>query len=93
MIRLNVRTVKGKKVNEMGVKCEDIFLADLYHAPSSAKVSAYKKAKETCRNEGGTAFRIGNANCYQFTATWVIKDGNKIYRRVLTKDNSYIVEL
>ena len=93
MIRLDLRTAKGKRVNKMGINCKGIFLTDLYHTPSSAKVYAYKKAMETCRNEGGTSFRIGNANCFQFTASWLVKHGDKTYRRVLTKENSYIVEL
>lgn len=93
MTILNLRTAKGRRVNNMGLTCNDIFINELYHNPSSAKVTAYKKALVMCRDESGTSFRIGNANSFQFTATWLVNDNGKLYRRVITKDNSYKILL
>ena len=56
------------------------------------KSKAIKRCMNMCEAGNGVCFRVGNANSFGFTATWMYKKGNVWYRRVETKDNSYIVE-
>lgn len=93
MINLNLRTAKGRKIDAMGVACKGYNLEDIYKTTwSNAKTEAMKRCMNMCEADNGVCFRVGNANSFGFTATWLYKKGNVWYRRVETKDNSYIVE-
>ena len=91
MIKLSLNSVHGKRVNAMGVACKGYSLSDLYKTCSSAKYEAFNRCMTMCEADKGIGFRVGNANTFGFTATWLYKRGNVWYRRVETKDNSYIV--
>lgn len=92
MINLNLRTAKGRKIDAMGVACKGYTLEDIYKTTwSSAKTEAMKRCMDMCEDDNGVCFRVGNANSFGFTATWLYKKDNVWYRHVETKDNSYIV--
>lgn len=93
MIILNLRTAKGRKIDAMGVACKGYTLDDIYKTTwSNAKTEAMKRCMDMCENDNGVCFRVGNANSFGFTVTWLYKKDDVWYRRVETKDNSYIVE-
>ena len=49
--------------------------------------------EQCCKGENSTAFGVGNANSFGFTASWLeTKDGEGVMR-IETKDNSYLVWL
>ena len=91
MITLSLNTVRGKRVNAMGVACTAYSLSDIYKTWSNAKSKAFNRCVAMCEADNGISFRVGNANTFGFTATWLYKKDDILYRRVETKDNSYIV--
>lgn len=46
-----------------------------------------------CNGENSTAFGVGNANSYGFTASWLETKDNENVMRIETKRNSYLVWL
>lgn len=94
MIELKFSTKRGKKVYEMGNRCWHAQLNCLYESWSMAKQKAFDQCwEEYANDEHSTAFGIGNANTFGFTASWLtVIDGEKALR-VETKDNSYLVWL
>ena len=87
-------TARGKKLYDMGCKCCWSSLHNIYENWSAAKENAFNWCFEQFRNgENSTAFGVGNANSFGFTASWLeTKDGEDVMR-IETKDNSYLVWL
>lgn len=93
MINLNLRTAKGRKIDAMGVACKGYNLEDIYKTTwSNAKTEAMKCCMDMCEADNGVCFRVGNANNFCFTATWLYRKDGKWFRRVETKSNSYLIE-
>lgn len=92
MISLNLRTVKGRRINAMGASCTGHSLSDLYKTYSNAKNEAFNRCLAMCEADNGISFRVRSANRFGFIASWLYKKDDVWYRRVETKDNSYIVE-
>ena len=93
MINLNLRTAKGRRIDAMGVACKGYTLEDIYKTTwSIAKTEAMKRCMDMCEADNGVCFRVGNANSFGFTATWLYRKGRKWFRRVETKSNSYLIE-
>ena len=94
MTELKGSTKRGQRVISMGERCCWASLNNLYDRWSDAKQRAFDWCWEQyCKDEYSTAFGVGNANSFGFTASWVlIKDGENCMR-VETKDNSYLVWL
>lgn len=78
----------------MGNKCCWNSLHNLYEKWSDAKERAFNRCWELYRKgENSTAFGVGNANSFGFTASWLeTKDGEDVMR-IETKDNSYLLWL
>lgn len=87
-------TSRGKQLYEMGNTCCWPSLGNLYDKWSPAKQCAFNRCWEHyCKGENSTAFGVGNANSFGFTASWLeTKDGENVMR-IETKDNSYLVWL
>ena len=93
MIILNLRTARGRRIDAMGVACKGYNLQDIYKTTwSNSKSEAIKRCMAMCEDDNGVCFRVGNANSFGFTATWICRKDGKWYRRVETKDNSYLIE-
>lgn len=94
MKEYNASTKRGQALISMGDKCCWPLLNNLYARWSDAKQKAYDWCFEQYTNDNqSTAFGIGNANTFSFTASWIaIKDGENVLR-VETKNNSYLVWL
>lgn len=94
MRELKASTKTGQKIITMGNSCCWYSLNNLYNSWSPAKQRAYDWCWEQYVNtENATAFGIGNANSFGFTASWLgTLEGENILR-VETKDNSYLVWL
>ena len=89
--KISIRTAQGRALNDRALKCKNLTLDDIYKTCSQAKKDAYQECKELCNIDNGMWFRIGNANTFGFTATWLFEGDGKIYRRVVTKSNSYLI--
>ena len=87
-------TKRGQELISMGKRCHCGSLYDLYDRFSEAKQKAFDWCREQYANDNqSTDFRVGNANSFGFTCSWLsIKDGENIMR-IETKDNSYLVWL
>lgn len=88
---ISIRTEEGRKVNESALHCMFLTLDDLYKSSSYEKEELYQKCKTCCIDDNGKFFRVGNANTISFMATWIFELEGKIYRRVVTKSNSYLI--
>lgn len=94
MIELNFSSAKGKKIYEMGCKCYAPSLSYLYDNWSVAKENAYNWCFDQYLNtENSSAFGVGSANNFGFTASWLGGYGRDEFMRVETKDNSYLLWL
>lgn len=94
MNELKFSTKAGKKVYEMGNRCEGYTLRDIYGKASKAKEEAYDECLKMWNEteEHGT-FKICSHNSFGFVCSWTgMKDGENIMR-VETKDSSYLVWL
>lgn len=91
MIKLSLNTAYGKRVNAMGVSCRGYSLSDIYKTWSNAKTKAFNRCMALCQADSGISFRVGNVSSFAFTATWLYKKDGMWYRRVETKDNSYVI--
>ena len=66
----------------------------LYDNPSYAKEKAFNLCYEQyIKSENGSAFGVGSATTFSFTASWLCTYNNEEVMRVETKDNSYMVYL
>lgn len=94
MREYKLSTSRGKQIYDMGNRCCWTNLCNLYDKWSGAKEEAFNRCWEMYINDkNSTAFGIGNANSFGFTASWLAeKDGENILR-VETKNNSYLVWL
>lgn len=87
-------TKRGQQLLVIGSTCYYTSLADLYNSWSSAKEQAFKWCLEQYNNDdNSTAFGIGNANTFGFTASWLLTKDGEDCMRIETKDNSYLVWL
>lgn len=94
MREFKASTKAGQRIVEMGERCVYSELYNIYDSWSQAKQNAFDWCrKQFVEDENSSAFGIGNANTFGFTASWLtVKEGENIMR-VETKDNSYIVWL
>lgn len=87
-------TKRGEQIISMGLRCDGYSLSDLYNSWSQEKQEAYERClKEFESDKKSSVFRIGNANSFCFTASWLTFIEGEIAMRVETKDNSYLVWL
>ena len=94
MRELKASTKAGQRVIEMGERCVYDELYNIYDRWSYAKEQAFRRCREMFLNsDNSTAFGIGNANSFGFTASWLDVIDNEHVMRVETKDNSYLVWL
>ena len=94
MIELKISTKRGKKVYEMGKRCHAYALDELYIKPSQAKLNAYYECiRMFSMTNNSYHFRVGNANTFSFTATWLGDINGETIMRVETKDSSYLIWL
>ena len=94
MRELKLSTKAGQRVYAMGSSCCWSYLHNLYDSWSDAKQRAFDRCWEMyCNDENSSAFGIGNANCFGFTASWLCIVNGEEVMRVETKDNSYLVWL
>lgn len=94
MKEYNLSSARGKQIYEMGDRCVVPLLSDLYDNPSYTKQKAFDWCYEQyLKSEDASAFGVGNANSFSFTASWFCTYNYQEVMRVETKDNSYIVYL
>lgn len=94
MREYNLSTAKGKQLYNMGCKCCWSSLHNLYGKWSAAKEHAFNRCWELFLNdENSTAFGVGNANTFGFTASWLLTKDGEDCMRVETRNNSYLVYL
>lgn len=93
MKEFKASTKRGKQIIDMGKKCNYNSLGFLYNRVSINKQKAFEWCYKQYLADEGCSFGVGNANSYGFTASWLlIKDGLPA-RRVVTKNNDYLVWL
>ena len=94
MREYNLSTARGKQLYDMGIRSCSASMHHLYEKWSTAKEQAFNRCWEQYfRGENSTAFGVGNANSFGFTASWLeTKDGENVMR-IETKSNSYLVWL
>lgn len=94
MREYKLSTARGKQLYDMGNTCCWSSLHNLYEKWSAAKQHAFDRCWDLfCEGENSTAFGVGNANKFGFTASWLeTRDGEDVMR-IETKDNSYLVWL
>lgn len=84
----------GQRIISMGERCTARSIRELYNNYSDAKARAYNWCREQyCNDENATAFGVGSANTFGFTASWLTVINGENAMRVETKDNSYLVWL
>lgn len=87
-------TKRGQNIIEMGERCYYTSLNELYFNWSKAKQTAFDWCFEQyAKSIDSSRFRIGNANSFGFTASWLCTINRENVLRVETKDNSYCVFL
>lgn len=94
MTELKGSTKRGQNIIAMGERCCWSSLSNIYDRWSDAKQRAFDWCWEQfCKDENSTAFGVGNANSFGFTASWLLTKDGEDCLRVETKDNSYLVWL
>lgn len=94
MREYNLSTAKGKQLYNMGCKCCCSSLHNLYGKWPAAKEHDFNRFWELFLNdENSTAFGVGNANTFGFTASWLLTKDGEDCMRVETRNNSYLVYL
>lgn len=94
MREYKLSTARGKQLYDMGCRCCWSSLHNLYDKWSPAKEHAFNRCWEQyCNDENSTAFGVGNANSFGFTASWLLTKDDEDVMRIETKDNSYLVWL
>lgn len=94
MREYKLSTSRGKQIYDMGCRCCWSSLNNLYDNWSSAKQRAFDYCWEQyTKDKNSTAFGVGNANTFGFTASWLTTYDGEACMRVETKDNSYLVWL
>ena len=87
-------TKRGQQLIAMGERCCWSSLHNLYDTWSQAKEQAFDWCWEQYLNdENHSAFGVGNANSFGFTASWLLTKNGEDAMRIETKDNSYLVWL
>lgn len=87
-------TKRGQQLIDVGRACIYPSLRSIYGSYSKSKENAFNWCyNEYCNSENHTAFGIGNANTYGFTASWLCTIDNESAMRIETKENSYLVWL
>lgn len=94
MLELKHSTVRGKRVVSMGLSCKNTSLEELYKTWSREKEQAFCSCKFMFADDKNAwCFRVGNANTFGFTCSWLTIIDDEEVMRVETKDNSYLVWL
>ena len=94
MREFKASTKRGQHLCNMGNNCYYRSLHQLYDTWSQAKQDAYEWCYiQYLESENHSAFGIGNANTFGFTASWLCTINGEKAMRIETKDNSYIVWL
>ena len=94
MREFNLSTARGRRIYDMGNRCYAPSLSYLYDKWSEAKENVFNECFEEYLNtENGSAFGVGNANTFGFTASWIGGKQGDEFMIVETKDNSYLVWL
>lgn len=93
MIELKLTSSKGRKIYDIGMSSCAPSLSYLYDKCSEAKQKAFDDCWNECVENDGSAFGVGNANTFSFTASWLVNINGEEAMRVETKDNSYLVWL
>ena len=85
-------TKLGQQLLVRGGNCHWSNLSYLYKSWSREKQQAFDRCFEMfARDDNATAFGVGNANTFGFSASWnTIYNGESVMR-LETKDNSYII--
>lgn len=91
---LKASTYNGKRVIAMSDSCIYTGLQHIYGKWSQAKQEAYDYCLDQFSKDcDSRCFGVGNANCFGFTASWLLTFKGEPALRVETKDTSYIVLL
>lgn len=94
MREYKLSTARGKQLYDMGCKCCWDSLSNLYERWSEAKELAFNWCwKQYCNGKNSTAFGVGNANSFGFTASWIETVDDEPVMRIETRYNSYLVWL
>ena len=92
MREFKASTKRGQQLISMGERCCWGSLYNLYSTWSQSKQRAYDYCyDEYLKSDNHTAFGVGNANTFGFTASWLCTINGENAMRIETKDNSYIV--
>ena len=87
-------TSKGKRLLSSAIKCCWSSLGNLYNTWSKDKQHAFDYCwQQYCRDETASAFGVGCANTFGFSASWLCKYDGKEACRLETRDNSYLILL
>ena len=95
MKKYNLSSARGKQIYEMGNKCYAPTLSYLYDNPSYAKEKAFDWCYgQYLKTENSSAFGVGSANSFTFTASWLgTLDGEEIMRvETMKKQLSYLLK-
>ena len=94
MREFKASTKRGQYLINQSNYCVYRRLSDIYKTWSQAKQNAYEWClNQYLESENHSAFGIGNANTFGFTASWLCTINGENAMRIETKDNSYIVWL
>lgn len=94
MREYKLSTARGKHIYNMGCHCCWSSLYNLYDKWSAEKEKAFDWCwNQYCNDENSSDFGVGNANCFGFTASWLLTKDGENCMRVETKDNSYLIWL
>lgn len=94
MREFKASTKKGQQLLDRANSCCWSSLHNLYDSWSTAKQNAFDWCWEQyCKDENSTAFGIGNANTFGFSASWLLTVNGENACRLETKDNSYLIWL
>ena len=94
MKEFKASTKRGQQLINSGNYCYASSLSQIYTTWSQAKQNAYNWCyNEYLKSDNHSAFGIGNANTFGFTASWLCTINGENAMRIETKDNSYIVWL
>lgn len=94
MRECKLSTARGKQIFKMGCSCGFSSLRNLYDRWSPEKENAFNRCWEQYLNdENSSAFGVGNANSFGFTASWLLTKDGEDCMRVETRNNSYLLYL
>lgn len=94
MKEFKASTKRGQQLINRGNNCYASSLSQIYKTWSQDKQDAYEWCYiEYLNSDNHSAFGVGNANTFGFTASWLCTINGENAMRIETKDNSYIVWL